>query len=189
MRVARSLSLVMLVLALAAPVVGEEDHEYGSIIHNGVEMEVEGVVAVWNEEKGQLSFNLFPFEPDAAEIELCQRGREGRIEHALVDRERWPYRNPRAYYSLSWSEPKQRGDHGESRVFLYAYNIGGDNANVNLNYMMSFGEENVQGTLTGKVAPGEEVHLVASGEDELAGEPVKWNLDIRTKILPSLPRD
>lgn len=175
--------------ARRAPAPGStgEAGDFGSIVHDEVRMDVKGATAVWNEETRQLTIHLLPFEPSDDEVALLRRGREGEIQRELIDRQTWPHSNPRASYSISWYEPETVGDYQESTVFLYAYGVAGSNSNINLTYLMSFDEGIVSGSLTGTMEPGEDIHLVSSGEDSLSGSTVSWNLDIRATILGALP--
>lgn len=178
-----------LILAWSVTARDVEAGAVGSIVHDGVKMNVEGVVAIWNPEKRQVLFVLLPFVPSAEEIELCRQGRESRIERDLVDPARWPRRNPLGSYSVTWMDPEAVGDHGKAMVLLYAFGIARENANVNMNYLMAYPEEGVEGDLTGKLEPGGEIRLVAKGADELAGDVVSWQLDIRATLVSPLAAD
>lgn len=189
MQVNRIAAVAVSVLVIGAWSAGNaRGEELGAVIHNGVEMKVMGAVAVWDAGKTQLKVHLLPFVPTEEEIDLCRRGRESRIDRSPIDAERWPDHNPRASYSISWSPDDPIGSHDQSTVFLYAYGIGAANANVNLNYLMKYGSENVEGTLTGKLAEGETIRLVTKGKDKLNEEPITWDLSMEIPVYTRLPR-
>jgi len=181
------LAILFVSLAPATRALGED---FGSIIDGGVEMKVRGVVAVHDPDRPQLQIYLLPYEPTHEEIELCQRGRESRISRDPIAPDKWPHWNPRAYYSISWPswvDGIKVGSHDKAHIFFYAYGIAEANANVNLNYQMEF-EEGIEGTLTGKVEPGEKIHFIGKGEDEIMGRTFSWNLDLEATVVGKLPR-
>lgn len=189
MRVPVKSLLLSLILLFAVTGTNAGAAEIGSIIHDSIEMNVTSAVAVWNEEKRQLSIVLLPFEPTEDEIELIRKGRESRIEHELVDPSRWPGWNPRGSISVSWYDPETIGDFGQSMVLIYAFGIGAQNANMNLNYLMAFVEDEITGSLTGDLKPGSTIHLTTSGSDVLSESAMSWELDVETIVHAALPRD
>jgi len=192
MRINRKAAVLLLAIVVVCltPAPEARADEFGSIIDGGVEMKVRGVVAVWDPDRPSLQIYLLPFEPTPEEIELCQRGRESRIERDPIAPDKWPRWNPMAYYSIawpSWVDGIKVGSHDKAHIFFYAYGIAELNANVNLNYQMGF-VEGIEGTLAGKVEPGEEIHFVGKGEDEMMGRKFSWNLDLTATVVKKLPR-
>jgi hypothetical protein len=96
------------------------------------------------------------------------------------DPEKWPEWIPYARYRLSWTfHPEEVGDHSKASIHFYAYAIGDRGSNLNYNQLPG----GYEGTLTGKVAPGEEIELVIKGEDDLGEDVLAWDLNLKTTIL------
>lgn len=160
---------------------------YGSFIENGVEMEIKGVVPLWNSERKELTFTLWPFTPTREEIELIQWGissnfwKTGRPE---PEPEQWPGGWPFGKYTVSWSMDEDSiGDHGKAWMHVYTYGISEQNNNINLN------SNQYNGKLQGVIKEGSEIELVAKGEDDLSGTTLAWTISYKGKVLPALSKE
>jgi len=161
----------------------------GRLVHNGIEMPIEGAVALWDAERPALTIHLLPFVPNPDEVHAIQTSKPFfffELERASPNPELWPRWMPRATYQLSWSFDKETaGNHDTGWLFLYAFGIGEENSNLNVN--ATAGEHT--GTLTGKMEPGATISLKASGETDLGDDHLLWEIDLSTELLAKLERE
>ena len=169
-------------LGVAAPA----SAQLGTVTHAGIEMPVRGAVALWDAERPSLRIHLLPFEPTPEEIHGLQTEKSFfffELERESPDPELWPSWMPHAHYQMSWSfDPDRVGDHEAAWLFVYAFGIGEQGSNLNLN--TTAGEH--PGTLTGEVKPGSTIRLQASGQDEIGDDVLSWELDLETEVLELL---
>jgi hypothetical protein len=168
---------------LAAPQPGQD---LGALIHNGVEMKVHAVVAVWNPGEAGLKLTLLPYVPTAKEIAALQSGEAPIFIHsgkASPDPKKWPSWIPFAVCSLSWSGEKSGvGDFDKAGVHLYAFGIGKEGSN--LNFSVEPGK--YQGSIAGAIKPGGAIEVASKGTDTLFKDKLSWNLKLKAKVLKAL---
>ncbi len=180
---AATAALVVTALATSGRVAAAQGA--GTMTHNGVAMNVKGVVAVWDAKRPAVAFYLLPFEPTAAEVALLQkRDTMWLLEKDRTDPNMW---KPMPYGSLTlnWSfEPKAVGDLTKAWTDVYSFAIGRPNSN--LNFSLTGGE--LKGTLGGPLQEGSLVTLATTGQGEMEKDKLSWNVKLTAKLLPALAR-
>ena len=182
-RTGRSGVLALAGILLAGPALAQG---FGSLTHNGVEMKVKAVVAVWNPKEPGVDLTLLPYVPTAEEIKTIQSGKLLIFMHQgkpSPDPKKWPDWVPYARYRLSWSFAKEAvGSYDQASVYLYAFGIGENGSNLNLNALPG----KYQGSLTGAVKPGGAIELVSKGQDTLGmdgQDKLTWDLKLKATVL------
>lgn len=157
---------------------------YGSIVHNGIEMGIESVVAYRSLAKpNNLYFEFLPYEVDSEDVTAYLSG--DRI--SLVDRDRsspdaakWEHWVPYGSVTLIWnSDGEGFGNFSQCFVQIYLNGITKEGSQVTVRSRR--GE--YAGQITGSLTVGEPIELITSGEDTVLDDTVSWNLRLHSLLM------
>jgi hypothetical protein len=174
--------LCLLVSVLACSAAFARAQSMGTLTDNGVSLEVKNVVAVLDDAPS-LVFYLLPFQPTADEVGKLQAGDIlfWMSDKPSPDPKKWKT-CPHGSFKLSWSFAKQSiGD--PKKAFVFVASSAEGNA-----VTASRGPGEVPVSLTGQVKVGQEVTLTSKGSIAFDKGPVSWDLNVRTRVLASKPK-
>jgi hypothetical protein len=154
---------------------------FGTLGHDGVEMEIVSAVAILDPGGKRVAIHLLPFEPSSEEVERLQQGRPFWIDRGRPspNKTKWPDWVPYATYRLHWDfNPDKVGDHSKASIYLYTYRIA-----KNVQHNNSYFPGDIEGTIDGILADGEEIVLTSKHEGDIS-----WSLNVRAKVFPKAKR-